>query len=277
MYSVGLLVGKPPLKEPQEVCYTLWTDRFETPQRITKDFVRMRGIKSSTLLFQVRSLAQTLSEKVRLSTLVGAENRPVRELDAVAALLLEPSVKRKNAARFSSKGRMDAKTLLENKAESYLRKHVLARVTAKGPLPKNRPLSASDFRPVVWKIFEDIEKTMTPATLLACLILNLRDAQASLKDMDVSGKVTPERMMNVLARDVYAARARAQLYCQGTSSRKGEKIALSREITSSLDFLQGLAEIVGVPLPSENSSFKVAVMESAQILRAQAEKEKTAT
>ncbi len=79
-----------------------------------------RGMTSSTLLFQVRTLAQTLSEKVRLSTRTGALIDPLKEIEAAAMDLADPSAKRKQTRNRTVKTPIESKTVLETMAESYL-------------------------------------------------------------------------------------------------------------------------------------------------------------
>ncbi len=136
---------------------------------------------------------------------------------------------------------------------------------------------APDFRKAAWKIFQDMENTQAPATLLACLILNLRDAHKDLQDLDETGEIPVSRFITVLAHDIYAAKAKLLILCQWASLDKQEKIRLGREITTVMALLEGLASIAEVTLPPEHSNYKVDALEKAKTLLALAEKQKVPT
>ncbi|MGE4351837.1 MAG: hypothetical protein AB7E52_06580 [Bdellovibrionales bacterium] len=199
----------------------------------------VRGIASSSLMFQVRTLAQILSEKASLSEIETHQHSLRKEL---------PS---------------DPRLRLEAVAEDYLRAHVLPNVDKdkKQSVPRE---SGKDHIAAVWKVLTDMEETLFPATLMACLILNLRDAGKSLKDIDHAQEVPVDRLLKVLAQDVYTAKARGALLCQGGGLSNEERVRLKREATVALELLDGLCALSGVSVPSDSPNHKVALLEEAQ-------------
>lgn len=228
----------------------------------------LHRVPGAALLFQVRSLALTLRDRIGLSISAGALPEPKKEMAAAATSLVAPSVQKKNKKKRVPTTHSDQRTILESKAEHYMKRFVLAHLPADKMIATEANASAQDFRKAATRVFLDMETTVFPATLLACLILNMRDARMELKDMDPSGEISVDRLLTVLANDVYGAKARALLLCQTSDIANKEKIKLGREITMATELLGGLSIVAGVALPPDTSNHKVAVMEEAKRKRA---------
>lgn len=223
-----------------------------------------RGITSLSLLFQVRSLAHTLSEKAGLSTSFSGKQDAMREIEAAASKMVAPSLKRRAQKRRRPQSQADQRHILEDRAENYLKKHVLAQVPPEQRAQQDfKPVGAGDELKAIQKIVADMDKTLYPATLLSCLILTLRDAGKSLEDLDETGKVTAGRFLTLLAYEVYNAKARARLALLSPALPQAQKISLGREVTMATQLLDGLAALVDVKLPEEETRHKVAIIEEA--------------
>ncbi|MDD3183442.1 MAG: hypothetical protein PHD48_11660 [Alphaproteobacteria bacterium] len=223
-------------------------------------------ITSTALLFQVRQMAHSLGNKIALSACVGAKIDAATEMLAAAARIVTPiSNKRRNKPRT----KINPQVMLYGKAENYMQSYVLSLSESSASGKVRRALSDEDFHKAVQKILADLETTTIPATLLACLILNLRDARKELKDIDESGKIPASRILTILAKDIYAAKARVHFMRQSAKISNAQKIKLGREITMCQDLLVGLSEVVGAPLPQEDSKYKAAVLEDVKRKRLQ--------
>lgn len=221
-------------------------------------------VPGAGLLFRLRGLALTLRDTMGLSTTAGAKPEPKTEMVAVASSLVAPSAQKQNKRSRAPTTPENQRTILESTAEHYMKRFVLPHMPDVEFSESDPTVVAQEFYKSARKVILDMETTLYPATLLSCLILNMRDARKDLHDIDPSGEIPVDKIFTILANDVYGAKARALLLCQTAGIGNKEKIKLGREITMSTELLKGLSTVVGVALPPDSSSHKVLVMEEAK-------------